>query len=178
MFMKKIEDNFQCLAELIIDGQISSFNEEQTHVISFFYALWLARAQIRDQGRVLPGIWPDHARSKDQEEELEKEGIAFFRRNILLARMKNGVAVHVYVARHFRQINPTANWGIVHASNGEFVVPDWPLVYAFVPITPTLALVNHYINQRLDRGDVRLVNKQLRSASRRYFFARDFAACP
>jgi hypothetical protein len=181
MFMKKIEDNFQCLAELILDGQVLSFNEEQTRAISFFYALWLARAQIRDQPEkdaVLPGIWPDHARSKDQEEELEKEGIAFFRRNILLARMKNGVAVHVHIARHFRQINPTANWGIVHASNGEFVVPDWPLVYAFVPITPTLALVNHYINQRLDRGDVRLVNKQLRSASRRYFFARDFAACP
>jgi hypothetical protein len=179
--MKRIEDKFQRLANLIIDGQVLSFNQEQTHVISSFYALWLARAQIRDRPEkdaIMPGIWPGHAISKDQEEGLEKAGYAFSRGNILPARMINGVAVHVLVARHLRRINPTANWGIVHASSGEFIVPDWPLDYSFVPITPTLALVNDSINQRLDRGAVGLVNEQLRSTSRRYFFARDFAACP
>ena len=180
-FMKRIEDDFQRLADLIIDGQVLSFNQEQTHVISSFYALWLARAQIRDRPEkdaTMPGIWPGHALSKDHEEGLEKAGYTFSRGNLVPARMINGVAVHVFVARYLRQINPTANWGIVHASRGEFIVPDWPLDYAFVPITPMLALVNHSGNQRLDRGAVGLVNEQLRSASQRYFFARDFAACP
>ena len=179
-FIKRIEDNFQRLADLIIDGQVLSFNKEQTHVISSFYVLWVARAEIRDRPEkdaTVPGIWPSHARSKQQEEELEKAGYAFFRGNVLPARMINGVAIHVLIGRYLRQVNPTANWGIVQATSGEFIVPDWPL-HAFVPITPTLALANHPIDQRLDRDAVGLVNAQLRSASRRYFFARDFAACP
>jgi hypothetical protein len=180
-FVKEIEDNFQRLADLIIDSQVLSFNQEQTHAISSFYALWLARAQIRDRPEKdasMPGIWPGRARSKHEEEGLEKAGYAFSRGNIVPARMINGAAIHVLVARHLRQVNPTANWGIVRASSGEFVVPDWPLHHAFVPITPTLALANQAINQQIDRAAVGLVNEQLRSASRRYFFARDFAACP
>jgi hypothetical protein len=179
-FIKKIEDNFQQLADLIIDDGVSSFNEEQTHVISSFYALWMARAQIRDQPErdaIMPGVWPGSALSKHQEEGLEKAGYAFARGNVFPARMKNGVAIHVLVARHLRQINATASWGIVRPSDGEFVVPDWP-EHAFVPITPTIALANPASNQQLDRSAVGLVNEQVRSASRRYFFARDFVACP
>jgi hypothetical protein len=51
-------------------------------------------------------------------------------------------------------------------------------VHAFVPITPTIALANPAINQSIDRDGIGLVNKQLRLASRRYFFARDLSACP
>jgi hypothetical protein len=81
------------------------------------------------------------------------------------------------VGRYLREVNASASWGIVRASGGEFVVPDWPM-HAFIPINPTLALANPAINQALDRDAVGVVNKQLRLASRRYFFARDFAACP
>jgi hypothetical protein len=179
-FIKKIEDDFQRLVDLIIDGQVSRFSQEQTHIIGWFYALWLTRVQIRDRPEkdgVMPGIWPDHAFSKDQEERMEKTGYGFCRANLVPARLINGVALHIHAARRFRQIK-TINWCIVQASGGEFIVPDWPLDYVFVPITPTLAVANSAaINQRLDRSAVRLVNERLRSASRHYFFARDFAAC-
>jgi len=181
MFCKRIEDNFQRVAELIIGGLVVSFNQELTHIISSFYALWLARAQIREQperDRTMPGIWPGHAWSKDQEEAVEKAGYAFFRGNVAPARMINGMALRIHVTRHLRQINPTANWGILHGIGGEFIAPDWPVIHMFIPITPKLALANNAINQRLDRDAVGLVNEQLRSASRRYFFARDLAACP
>src|ERR1700721_1953059 len=124
-FAKKIEDDFQHLADLIIHGQLLSFNEEQKHVVSSFYALWIARAQIREQPEkdaIMPGVWPGRARSKHQEEELEKAGLVFARGNVIPARMINGVAIHIHVARHLRQINPTAQWGIVWASSGEFIV--------------------------------------------------------
>jgi hypothetical protein len=160
---------------------LSSFNEEQKYVASSFYALWVARAQIREKPEkdgIMPGIWPGRAWSKHEEEELEKAGIAFTRGNVVPARMLNGTAIHVLVGRHLRQINPIAHWGIVRASSGEFIVPDWPLHHTFVPITPTLALVSPAANQQLGRSAVGLVNGQLRLASRRYFFARDFLACP
>jgi hypothetical protein len=93
------------------------------------------------------------------------------------ARILNGLHVQTQVGRYLRQVNSTACWGVVRASGGEFVVPDWP-VHAFIPINPILALANPAINQTLNRESVGAVNKQLKSASRRYFFARDFAACP
>jgi hypothetical protein len=180
-FAKKIEDDFQRLADLIIQGQFSSFNEEQKYVVSSFYALWVARSQIREKPEkdgIMPGIWSGRAWSKHEEEELEKVGFVFARGNVFPSRMLNGAAIHVLVGRHLRQINPTAHWGIVRASSGEFIVPDWPLHHTFVPINPTLALVTPAVNQQLGRSAVKLVNEQIRLASRRYFFARDFLACP
>ena len=178
--IKKIEDDFQRLAESILEGRISSFGREQTHMISCFYALWMARAEIRDkpeQDAVLPGILPGREWSKDEEEQLEKAGIAYLRGTTFPARDLNGMRLRKQVRRYLREVDPTACWGVVRASGGEFVVPDWPL-HAFIPINPTLALVNHEINQTLNRESVGAVNKQLKSASRRYFFARDFTACP
>jgi len=177
--MKMIEDRFQQLADLIIDGRVLTFDAEQTHDISSFYALWMARAEIRDQpgkDAVARGMMPSARRwSKDEEEGLEKARLAFFRGATMPAHVVNGPRATILVARHLRQTNPTAIWGVIRASGGEFVVPDWPFVHPFIPINPTLALVNHAINQTLDRDAVRIVNKQLRAASRCYFFARDLA---
>jgi hypothetical protein len=179
-FIKKLEDDFQRLAESILESRVSSFGGEQTHIISCFYVLWMARAEIRDQPQqdaVLQGILPGREWSKDDEERLEKVGLAYLRGTTFPARMLNGLHVQTQVGRYLRQVNRTACWGVVRASGGEFVVPDWP-VHAFIPINPILALANPAINQTLNRESVGAVNKQLKSASRRYFFARDFAACP
>ncbi|MGJ4947262.1 hypothetical protein [Bradyrhizobium sp. HKCCYLS20291] len=181
LFCKKIEDDFQRLADLIVSGLIVSLNKERMHAISSFYALWVARTQLRDQPEKdlnMPGIWPDETRSKEQEEALEKAGYTFTRGNLLPARMVNGLAIRAWVMRHLRQVSPTAHWGIIYASGGEFIVPDCSLDHSFVPISPHIALANNASNQRLDNSAVRLVNEQLRSTSIRYFFARDFAACP
>lgn len=178
-FIKALEDRFQRLASLIIDGRIVSFDQEQTHTISAFYVLWMARAQLREQPAQkfdLQGILPGRERSRDEEEQLEKAGLAFHRGTTVPSHVVNGLHVRLLVSRYLRQMNPTATWGIVRASSGEFVVPDWP-VYSFVPVNPTVVLANPAINQTLERDTVRLVNAQLRSASRRYFFARDFAEC-
>jgi hypothetical protein len=178
--MKKLEDGFQSLAESILTERVSSFDAQQTHTISLFYALWMARSEIRfrpEQDKHVPAILHGGYHSKSKEEQLEKAGYTFFRGSTLPGRMMNGVRVRVQAMRYVRKINPTANWRIVRALSGEFLVPDWP-VYAFIPITPTLALVNGAFNQLLDRQAVGLVNVQLKSQSRLYFFARDFGSCP
>ncbi|WP_166299602.1 hypothetical protein [Bradyrhizobium sp. 2S1] len=178
-FTKRIEDRFQRLAESIIDDQALGFDREQTHTISSFYALWLARSEIREQpgdGLLMHGLLPGVALSKEKEERLEKTGYAFARGLQIPNRVLNGLRIRALVMRYLRE-NRFAEWGVVHASSGEFLVPDWP-VYQFVPIKPTLALAKPAMNQTLDRNAVGLVNKQLRSVSRRYFFGKDLAACP
>lgn len=179
-FIKALEDRFQRLATLIIDGHVMSFDQEQTYVISSFFVLWRVRAELRErptQNTVLQGVLPGRNRSKDEEERLEKAGLAFQRGITIPAHLVNGLHVRILVSRYLRQMNPTATWGIVRASGGEFVVPDWP-AYAFLPINPTLALANPAFNQILQRDTIGLVNAQMRSASQRYFIARDFAECP
>jgi hypothetical protein len=92
------------------------------------------------------------------------------------AHLVNGARAGILVGRYLGQLKPLVRWGVVRASGGEFIVPDWP-VLALIPINPTLALANS-INETLDRVTVGVVNEELRVASRRYFVARDFAACP
>jgi hypothetical protein len=162
-----------------IDGRALTFDGKQTQVINLFYALWRARTEIRDnpgEDAALRGILPGRGWSKDEEEGLEEAGFVFQRGATIPARFMNGLDVQRQVDRYLIE-NPSASWGVVRASGGEFVVPDWP-VLAFIPINPTLALAASALNQTLDRDAVRLVNKQLRLGSRRYFFARDFTACP
>jgi hypothetical protein len=67
-FAKKLEDDFQRLAESILEGRVSNFDAERTHIISSFYVLWMARAEIRhqpEQDIVLKGIFPGRKWSKD-----------------------------------------------------------------------------------------------------------------
>jgi hypothetical protein len=72
-FIKELEDRFQDLAALIIDGRVLTFDGEQTHVISSFYVLWMVRTEIRDRpgkDAVLRGVLPGRGWSKDEEEGL------------------------------------------------------------------------------------------------------------
>jgi hypothetical protein len=181
-FMKTIEDRFQQLADLVIAGGVSALDAEQMHTVSLFYALWVVRAEISDQPGTdaqLNGILPSRkAWSKDEEETLEKRGLGFFRGATLPVHVFNGPRIRTRVAYHLRQLSGgPACWGIIRASGGEFVVPDWPLRRC-VPINPTLALATPADNQSLDRAALEVVNKQLRLTSRQYFFAKDLAACP
>jgi hypothetical protein len=179
-FLKNFEDDFQLLAQSILDGLSGKLDLAQNHVVSAFYALWMARVEIRRRSQPdidLKGIMSSRRRSKDQEEQLEKVGIGFHRGSIVPSRLINGMHVRIMVGRFLRQIAPTADWGILRASEGDFLVPDWPL-HAYVPISPTIALANPAANQNLNGSKVSLVNDQLRRASRRYLFARDLDACP
>jgi hypothetical protein len=178
-FIKKVEDEFQELAELILTGQVKTLDRQKTHIVNLFYVLWMIREQIREQpgkDAVLAGVLPGDLWSRDEEEKLEKAGLAFTRGNVLPARVLNGINIRIQVGHYLREF-PIAHRGIVHAANAEFIVPEWPKL-AFVPITPTLALLNSAVNQKLHSRAVGIVNEQLRQASRRYFFARDFATCP
>jgi hypothetical protein len=103
-FKKKLEDDFKRLAESILESRVSSFGGEQTHIISCFYVLWMARAEIRDQPQqdaVLQGILPGREWSKDDEERLEKVGLAYLRGTTFPARMLNGLHVQTQVGDIF-----------------------------------------------------------------------------
>ena len=50
-YMKRIEDEFQRLASMIIEGALSEMGEAEKSIVDRFYALWYRRARQRSLPR-------------------------------------------------------------------------------------------------------------------------------
>jgi len=68
-------------------------------------------------------------------------------------------------------------WGVIEAQEGEFLVPDVPL-HTVIPFMPTRCLASPAPDGMITRQNLTEINRNSLAASRAYFFARDFAACP
>jgi len=68
-------------------------------------------------------------------------------------------------------------WGVIEAQEGEFLVPDVPL-HTVIPFMPTRCLASPAPDGMITRQNLAEINRNSLAASRAYFFARDFAACP
>jgi hypothetical protein len=179
-FMRDIEAEFQRVVRKIIDETASTLESSDHRAISNFFALWYFRARQRTlpmqeiQGKgITGGAW-----TPDQQEMLESRGIVFVRPGgKLLARQINGAQIQMKVGIYANDALASVEWGIVHAQEGEFLVPDVP-DHMIVPITPTICLVSNQQSGWIVRSTVAEINRTLQAASREYFFARNFAKCP
>jgi hypothetical protein len=183
-FMKEIEDAFQSLADDILAGSVTGIDAEAAVTVGRFYALWYMRARHRDppvQDVKLHGIVGGSGLSKDQEELLEKRGMTFARADgTMPARHINGIQLQLKVHRYADRIREAAPWGIVHAQEGEFVVPDMPS-HTVLPVAPTVCLVSPgppAPGGLLVRDNVAEINRALAVAARDYLFARSLSNCP
>ena len=62
-------------------------------------------------------------------------------------------------------------WAVIHALEGEFVMPDVP-AHDLMPIAPTVLAANHPSGM-ITRSDLISVNTAFLAYTRRYFFGRD-----
>jgi hypothetical protein len=179
-YMKGIEDAFQALANEIIAGIVTTIDAAQKGKVDTFFALWKMRADYKtaDGGEVnfkgvTGGDW-----TIDQEETFEKSGVAFLRKGgNMPARMVLGLRIQIGIDAYVHEALSSIQWGIIGAEEGHFVVPDYP-ANAIIPLTPTLCLCSGGQSGTIKKQDVAGVNSCLKSVSREYFFARDFALCP
>jgi hypothetical protein len=179
-FMKRIEDAFQDLASQIVSGTVSEVSDIEKGVVDRFYALWYLRARQRTlpaQEIQANGVTGTNL-TLDQEENLEINGYTFIRPGgKLLARHINGIQLQILTAKYAHESLSDTKWGIIQAQSGEFIVPDVPL-HTIIPLTPGLCLVSSAPNGMILKENVAEINRSVRSASREYFFARDFGCCP
>jgi hypothetical protein len=93
------------------------------------------------------------------------------------ARQLNGIRIQTMINRIRRSESlSTAQWGIIRAHEGEFLVPDISY-HPIVPLTPTLCLVPPAPNGTSLKQNVALINRSIKAASDAYFFARDLSKC-
>lgn len=180
-FMKRIEDEFQQIMGLILDGTTETIGPDQKAAIDRMYALWHMRARYREldaQEIQLNGIAGSDL-TLEQEENLEKNGYMFARNSgTMPARQLNGLELQMRINAYARELGTAVTrWGVISAQAGEFIVPDIPL-HGIIPVAPQLALVHSSPDGMILERNVAEINRVIREASQDYCFARDFASCP
>ena len=182
-YMKSIEDNFQQLAESIIAGTTREFSEEQKQIINDFYALWNIRAHWKDQPISDQPLSTDvtglsYYASKDEQELLEKNHISVIEPDHSIpGRMITGVKMQQNLFLCRRQL-ADAQWGVLRASQGEFLVPDNFSNARIVPLTPKLCLYSPSSNDVIRESEVLQINQLAVASSREWYFAQDLSNCP
>jgi hypothetical protein len=180
-YMKRIEDEFQAIVAPIIDNKVEAVASEHKPVIDRMYALWYMRSRYRDlEGQEIPlkGIF-GAALTKEQEENLEKNGYGFARKGgTMPARQLNGMLLQMRIDDYDRQlVAGVSRWGIISTQSGEFIVPDVPS-QTIIPLSPRLALVASAPDGVITDQNLTEINRAAMAASWEYFFARDLSKCP
>jgi hypothetical protein len=178
-YMKNIEDQFQRIIAPIIQGKASTILLEQKPAVDRMYALWCARASYRDldeQETELNGI-SGQALTKEQEENLEKNGYMFAREGGKWpARQFNGLRIQMFIDQYSPRVSPV-RWGIITARSGEFIVPDIPS-NMILPLSPSLALAGSAPDAAIDEKNLAEINRALSGGCLEYFFASDLSNAP
>ena len=180
-YMKRIEDDFQEIVEPIVYGKTQTLASEFKTAIDRMYALWYMRSRHRDlecQEIQLNGIVGSDL-TKEQEENLEKNGYAFARKDGRMpARQLNGIELQFRIDKYSHSLAASmTRWGVISTQSGDFVVPDVPS-HGIIPLTPRLAFLNSAPDGMIVDSNLAEINRAMKALSRDYFFARDLSSCP
>ncbi len=179
--MKRIEDEFQTVVAPLVEGEVGAISSEQKAAVDRMYALGYMRARHRDleaQEIQLNGITGSDL-TKEQEENLEKNGYAFARKGGKWpARQLNGLELQMRTNHYADQLAVRIpRWGVISTQSGEFIVPDVP-IHTIIPLSPHIALVGCVPDGVITEQNLSEINRVVCAASQEYFFARDFSKCP
>jgi hypothetical protein len=180
-YMLHIENQFQALAGEILANSIMSLSAEQSQTVTRFWALWCLRAELRNApelDRPVPGVAGEFLTS-EQRDRVESLGSAFVLSsgNKLPGRFAAGIRIQIGVDEHSHALRG-GRWGIVRAHVGEFLVPDSPANMTAVPLTPGIGLYFGSDDCVISESEVAKANVCARKLAKRYYFARNFSACP
>jgi hypothetical protein len=182
-FMKVIEDDFQALAERVVSGATRDLGATEGDVLNAFVLLCNARAQWKASRQEDPDlasmgiVGVEQNPTKDEQELLEKSGIAFTRPDLTTpSRWIVGAKTQVAILAQRKRLRDV-RWGILRSSAGELILPDMS-PSGILRITPTVCVCPKTDNAMLSEDEVRQLNKIAIARCVEWYLARDFAACP
>ncbi len=178
-YMKSAEDEFQKLADGILDDGVSSLTASDNQIVNMFYGIW----HVRSRQRVLPMqfIKMKEAEgsdfSQDLFERLESQWtIAFRKDGSVPSRHINAIQIQVMAGQIAQVHLRDAKWGIVRSIAVEFCVPDVPHMLV-VPISPKVCLVQGAPSGYISDENAMAINRATAFTAREYYFARDMNKC-
>ena len=124
------EAEFQQIVDPIVDGKTDTLASERKAASDRICALWHRRSRYRElksQEVQLKGNVGNDL-TKEQEENLEKNGYMFARKSgIMPARQLNGLELQLQIDNYARDLAARRDEvGVISAKSGEFIVPDVP----------------------------------------------------
>lgn len=182
IFMKEIEDRYKDLAEKIVSNNTLTLDAECQKIITDMFALWNTRFHWKGQPVedqiIEDAICVAVEYTKDQQEELEKNGITAIRPDLSIpSRSLTGTSIQMNVYSVREQMSD-ACWGILRSTSGQFLVPDQSSNCRMMPLTPYLCLFSQSENAEIDEAELAKINAHAVAGSKEYYFAQDLAQCP
>jgi hypothetical protein len=178
-YMKDIEDEYQAVADKIVGGA-SSLTAAQVLVVTRFFALWTLRAQTPQNGvpEQVINLVAGETLTLDERERLEQLGCLYIRDDQTMpGRVLAGMQIQMQIDVICHQFQGR-RWGIIRAVDGEFTCPDTFDRLAAIPVNPSICLYRGHSDTMISKQQVQAANQFARSVAKRYYMARDFAACP
>ena len=178
---RKRTDQYQDVARNIVAGAVATLDAAMNAAVTDMYLLWTLRHER--YLNPLPDIRmnmvaPEREMSIDTQEILEANGYVFASPdNTLASRFMTGLRFTIEMGRE-RQRMAGKRWGILKATDAEFLVPDNFSAYSVLPLSPTIALLEGHADQQIGFHQVADINGLAVHGSRRYYFARDITRCP
>jgi hypothetical protein len=174
-FMAAIENKFHAQID-----QIKPYQDRDHIAITNYWLLWKLRRKyhlnILDD-IALNGI-SGSGLTKDQQEIIERKGGVVIRDSgIISSRFQAGLVIQMELDKSFREFNDLS-WGLLEATEGDFLVADGYDDLAFIPIKPRLAFLAGVQDQKISREAVADLNRGSISEAKEYYFARNINFCP
>jgi hypothetical protein len=173
---KSIEDKFQSAIEKVLNDNSSCIDHK---ALTEFYCLWQirhywSRLSIPDEDL---GVQPEYPLEIDDREGLEKAHIVYVNNEGKIpARILRGLRMQQNLDDAIEKM-AGIKWGMLTASQGEFLVPDNFSGVYIVLVNPKLCFAAGYDSQTIRLSSVNHINSLAVSSADRYIFARDFSKC-
>jgi len=178
-YMKSIEDAFQEILNRVLANPVEIiFSASDKKWINRFYALWVLRYHYSNNPEKNEKLYPAfNGWSRDEQEQLEKAGVMYISNDgSFIGRHITGSILQTQIGDILEQIM-NAEWGVLRSHNLEFVVPDCPVDFLAIPITPDLCLYSKSGNVVTTDEQVSFINMHMIKSSMKYYFARDLSKC-
>lgn len=172
------EEAYLRVADHVLSGGRELSLAQQEAVTEMFF-LWRARCRAKQQpakDEVLKGVEGTKL-TQDEQEILESKGVIYLdEEGRVPSRFLNGVLMRITKDRDHFDLGPI-NWGILEATEGEFLVPDNCGSALLMPLSPKICFGGNMRSQRLSLDELAKTNSFLRSLAVSYYFGRDLNAC-
>ena len=180
---ERAEKGYMAAIEKEFHNQIDNVRDYSSRChesISRYFLLWRLRFAYHtcpNQDIVLNGI-TGSGLAKEQEEILESKWCMYTRDNgVVPSRFSTSLQIQIELDRAWEAYSGL-KWGLLEATDGEFLVADGYDDLTFMPIAPKFAFAAGVGDQKISKEKVFELNNCSLAKATEYVFARDFSACP
>jgi hypothetical protein len=181
---KPIEDSFQEVADAVCEADVTTLDQRQNDQVTAMFALWTVRSRLVEANangtglQAMAGVegFPPKANingwSSDERDQLEKAGYVVCDPN---GSIPGRMFAWPQMQREINWICSRSTgtiWGVLHAGEGKFLMPDRYKQTWIFPLSPTVLLAAGRGPETLSADAVVRVNSISMSEHRLWFLEK------